>query len=183
MPRNIDYTFLDKMEGYRTEGYIPRVQNKLSLNSGVTIGAGVDLAHQDIDSLQIPSSLKAKILPYKGLKGLEAQGALANQPLHLSIDEVNILDQAVEKHLTEAIALCYNRHSSISFDDLEPEQQTVIVSVGYQYGPALDKATPKFFGFVTSQDWEGAINELRNFNDAFSYRRHQEANLLSQSIT
>ena len=39
----IDFTFIEKLEGYRLEGYVPDAENS---QSGVTIASGFDLGQR-----------------------------------------------------------------------------------------------------------------------------------------
>src|SRR5207247_556363 len=63
-----------------------------------------------------------------------------------------------------------------------PDLQTVIADVGYQYGPNLASATPKFWTQVIRQQWTDAIDSLRNFGDNYQPRRDREADLLQNDV-
>ena len=42
---------------------------------------------------------------------------------------------------------------------------------------------PRFWSYITSNNWNSAIAELRNFGDAFATRRNKEADLLQYTGT
>ncbi len=67
------------------------------------------------------------------------------------------------------------------FDSLTCAQKTVIASVLYQYGSP--SRVPRFWSFITANNWNSAISELRNFGDAFATRRNKEADLLQYTGT
>jgi peptidoglycan hydrolase-like protein with peptidoglycan-binding domain len=67
------------------------------------------------------------------------------------------------------------------FAELPAEAQTVIASVEYQYGNASTR-TPKFWKWVTTQDWKSAVRELYNFGDAYESRRFTEGDLLAALV-
>jgi GH24 family phage-related lysozyme (muramidase) len=71
--------------------------------------------------------------------------------------------------------------STKSFSQLPPEAQTVIASVSFQYGD-LATRTPTFWGHVTNERWQKAVDELRNFGDRYPTRRGKEADLLQGAI-
>ena len=67
-------------------------------------------------------------------------------------------------------------NGGVDWNLLEPEKQTVLLSVFRQYGST--RRFPKFWTKATSGNWNAAIDELRNFNDDYATRRDKEADLL-----
>ena len=63
------------------------------------------------------------------------------------------------------VAAKYDAASPFRFADLPGEAQTVIADIAIQFGPNLDRATPRFWRFVTTGAWEKALDELRHFGD------------------
>ena len=176
----IDWNFIGGLEGgQRLTGYVPDPTGSMS---GVTIATGVDLGQRsadDINALNIPDALKVKLVPYAGLKGQDAANYLAQNPLTITQDEANALDQAVQTPLVNQLRSNFDAATgSCSFDGLPDQAQTVITSVATQYGPALSQATPRFWSKVTAKDWPAAVQELRNFGDSYPTRRNKEADLL-----
>lgn len=185
----VDRGFLRKVEGFITKANVPLPDKS---QSGVTVGSGVDLGQmsvKDLNNLNLPASLYKKVAPYLGLKKQKAVEALKKTPLELTKDEAELLTQKVKDREITVVQKKYDkavRKGAPKFKDLHPNQQTVIASVAYQFGD-LPTKTPSFWRYVTDQDWEGAIQELRDFNngkpDLYSDRRGQEADLLEASMS
>ncbi|MBW9248887.1 MAG: hypothetical protein GJU72_07425 [Acidithiobacillus ferriphilus] len=69
-----------------------------------------------------------------------------------------------------------------AFWSLPTGTQTAIVDLAFQYGPNLSVRTPNYWKQVTTGQWQAAIDNLRNFGDAYGPRRNAEANLISADI-
>lgn len=179
----IDYEFISQREGgQQTQGYVPAVGTS---QSGVTVGTGVDIGQMsvtDIENLDISQALKTKLEPYAGFTGQNAVAYLANNPLTVTPDEANALDQSVMKGIVDSVARSYDDASSERFSDLPSEAKTVIADLATQYGSNLAKRTPHIWGDVTQGRWEDAVKELRNFGDNYPGRRNAEADLLQKAI-
>lgn len=170
-------SFLKSVEGNRYSPYVPD-----SGKSGVTIGIGVDLGNMDLsDAEGIPQDIRARINPYLGVTGDDAEQALEAHALALSKEEIDLLSiEAISIHLNE-LARWYNKASSIPFSHLTDNQQLVLLSVKYQYGD-LPQRTPKFWRYATDNDWQSVYYELMNFGDDYPSRRRREAKLISEDI-
>jgi len=186
MPNLIDYAFLSEREGsVRLDGYVPAPADS---KSGVTIATGFDLgqrnrAHQR--ALALPLSLVDKLAPYLGVIRFDAQKLLDKAPLRISLLEARLIDKAVKHdHLARLVASYaaspYNT-KKIDFFSLPAEAQTVIASLAFQYG-TLSTRTPRIWKMFSSQDWEAAVLELRNFEDPHPTRRKLEANVLVRIV-
>ncbi|ATB49401.1 pesticin [Corallococcus macrosporus DSM 14697] len=189
---DVDWDFIAEREGRSVQdGYVP---DPTGSKSGVTVATGVDLGARDmgdLDRLGLSDALKTKLEPYLGLQGQEAADFLENNPLNLTADEVKELDRAVKGEALDNIVNEYNTEverlnaadggSRPKFAELPREMQTVIASVGFQYG-SLKSETPNFFAQVTEQRWEDAKANLEDFGDRYSTRRGIEAELLGQGI-
>ena len=175
----VDWEWIAQREGKAIDtAYVP------SDNSGVTIGTGVDLKMKNaefLESLKVPSDIIEVLEPYFRLKGNEAKAYLKDNPLVLSAVDVKILDKAVQKFELNKIKTAYEKDSKKSWNSLSANQQTVITSVGFQYGN-LATETPNFWEGVVSGNWTGVYNELMNFEDDFAPRRKLEAELLISKI-
>ena len=70
------------------------------------------------------------------------------------------------------------------FMDLTRAQQTVLFSVGYQYGSfkRKDGSDMNFIKQAGAGDWKAVHKELMNFGDDFAPRRQREANYLSKFL-
>ncbi len=175
----INWDFIQALEGFRTSGYVPDQGN-----SGVTIGAGFDIGQHDKASLYqfgFSIALLNKLRPYLGFTGESAKELLTRVPLKLSSAEAEEMDAGVRKAYAKAVEDEYSLNSDYTFSFLDTPKQTVIVSVGFQYG-SLKTKCPKFFHCVTGGMWQAAVTELRNFEDDYSERRNKEADYLASSI-
>lgn len=190
----IDFKLISQFEGgQRNDFYTVKGHSK----SGVTIATGFDLGSRSPEELLkagIAPSLVDKMMPYFGKKGKEADKALANNPVTLSKEEEKELDKldSLAKSQQTQIIVNQLKEEGIDFNSLPSAVQTVIASVGYQYGNIknLSKNNPKkvsnFFKQVVdgaqTGNYEGLINELNNFGDAFGKRRQQEASYLENVL-
>jgi hypothetical protein len=180
---SIDTNFISRQEGFRLDGYVP---DPVFSRSGVTVGTGVDIGQlsvADIETLAIPQELKQKLEPYAGLIRQDAVYFLNNHPLHLTEDEVNILDEVITQKTIDELTHRYNAAAfGKPFSELPPEARTVIADIAYQYGPNLAPRMPNFWSDVTEGRWNIVIQKLRNFGDRYPTRRNTEADLLQRAI-
>ena len=173
----INWNFIEKLEGNLNYGHQP------SKNSGVTIGSGFDLkgkTESDLKDMNFDPDLIDIFKPYLGLTGDEAAAAIKNNNLVLNPEQTSKVNRLSKKYYTDYIIDQYESTGK-KFNKLSPEQQTVIMSVGYQYGN-LKTRTPKFWKGVINDDWDSVVNELRDFGDDYGTRRGKEADLLSISL-
>lgn len=173
----IDWNFISGLEGKNHhQGYQP------TENSGVTIATGFDLKDKTPQSLKrmgFNDILIGKLEPYLGLTGSKAKGFAKNLVLdNVDTDEINRLSKVF---YANDIAKQYNNASNgRDFKDLSAAQQTVVMSVGYQYG-SLSR-TPKFLQAVVEDRWQDVTKELNNFGDDFKTRRETEASYLAERM-
>jgi YD repeat-containing protein len=183
---NIDWAFIRDKEGFvRRLYWVPDPQNRSQAhpNSGVTVGTGFDLGRRDAAGLLamgVPQSLVTRLTPYLGKRGNDARLAVERAPLTLTQREANTLDALMRGRKAMSVAETYNARSTVKFQDLAGGYQTAIASVHFQYGSI--RATPTFMRQVTTQNWEGAIRNLRNFGDDFGPRRRAEAALMERTL-
>lgn len=178
----INFSFLREVEGFETEGYVPKEGGKAIENSGVTVGSGIDLGQwkkEDLAKMGVPSNILKKLTPYFGKKKDEAIDALSNDPLSLEKEEAEKLTSLVKKGYANKVKGWYNRNNKVDNDwsDLTDRQQTAITSVYFQYGVGSNK-TPNFNKQVLANDWQGVVKNLRNFGDRYDNRRHKELQYL-----
>ena len=182
----IDWDFIHRLAGgQRLEGHVPSP----SLSScGVQIASGMDLGlYSDMELWELGFSpeLVARLEPYCGKRSMAAVEQLRAYPLRLSPDMADFLDQAHQARLFRLLSAAYDqdsraRGSSVRFTDLSDEAQTVLASVAMLYGPSLREQTPTFWEDMTRQDWDKAVETLRDFGDAFPERHRAEADLLER---
>ena len=173
----IDFTFIEKLEGNVCLGYVPNPENS---NSGVTIACGFDLGQRSKADLEhlLSKELVKKLLPYTGLKKYQAQQALDKNPLQITKAENSEINKQCKQEAEERSAIQWKTSTADTpFYELPSPCQTVVASVAFQYGNLAERA-PIFWQQVTSENWPAAINNLRDFGDAYATRRKQEARLL-----
>ena len=187
--------FISCHEGNSSCGFVPinPTSGEVLGNSGVTIGTGIDLGSKSSSSPALRSLsnfIVAKLEPYFGLRQNFAACAAIEQPLSLSSSEAVALTDAVIKRVGEEIKQIYNNEKAeraLVFTSLARGVRTAIASVWFQFG--YPKAYPKFWKFVTENNWEEAVKELRNFysnpNDQLEgnlKRRNNEADIIEATL-
>lgn len=187
----VDMAFIRGREETRQAAYVPlSAEGEPIGRSGVTVATGIDLGQindTQLRALMIPQTLKAKLMPYLGIRGAGALSMLEQRRLSLTKDEVSALDKAIEQSVIGVLRWKYNHAAPGSgprggWDELTSGQQTVLASVAWQYGPHLDKACPRLWRAALKQDWTAVLKELRDFGDHYRSRREAEANYLEEEM-
>ena len=159
--------FLSCHESFTLCGYVPikTETGEVLGQSGVTICAGVDLGNKTRASFpKVPSTIVNKLEPYFGLKGNLAACAAIEHPLTLTAAEADSLTDVTANDVVDKVSKQYDNdkdQNALAFASVSRGIRTAIVSVWYQLGYPL--AYQRFWSFVTKNDWENAIKELRNF--------------------
>lgn len=175
---NIDWNFIQKQEGNNLVGSVPDADNS---KSGVTIASGFDLGARSEDDLSgLPDDIIALLKPFLGFKGAKAKEIAKN--LKVSKEQADIINKFSHKEAYDNLSAKWEKATGSSFADLPTSKATVIASVAFQYGD-LESRTPNFWNQVTSDDWDGAVSNLRNFGDRYSSRRNREADFYESNIT
>lgn len=179
-------TFIRAKEGFSATGYVPKNAAKQpDVNSGVTIGIGVDLGGKTKDSMLndgVSKEFVNLLEPYLGLKGKAAQDKLTKSPLTITEAQAMDLSKNYINRFSSGVASKYQAATGSNFSKLPLGTRTAIVSVSYQYGQNLAAATPEFWKQVTSGRWADAVKNLNNFKDNFPTRRQSEAALIQADI-
>jgi hypothetical protein len=124
----------------------------------------------------LPPDLQDKLRRYRGLYLAAAKAVLDRYPLHLSPAEMIELEQPIRREIVAGMVDNYHRDSGEDFDQLPPAAQTVIADVTWQYGcPWAHEKCPRFWALCCARNWPGVYQELMNFGDAYTDRRHAEA--------
>lgn len=186
-----DWNFIREQEGFSPTGYVPMTADRQEPlgQSGVTIGSGVDLGHWSVDQLKrrrVPQHIIDQVKPYLRLRGWAAVQKLEADPLTMSDEEAEFLTKCIQGDITEALEKRYEAAAkaagSLRWEALPGPCKTVILSVGYQYGPMLSFRTPNFWKQVTTGQWGAAYENLMNFGDSYTSRRRREAEVLSRVL-
>jgi hypothetical protein len=178
----IDWKFIATLEGAGIlEAYVPVPETS---NSGVTIATGVDLGQVsalELDGWPIDAALRTRLKPYCGLRKFAADDFCKANPLTITRAECEQIDLFVHTKHARRVEALYDSKSAARFAQLPDRAQTVIVSVGFQYGD-LPSRCPTFWRHCVARNWHGAIAELRNFGDAYGTRRRKEADYLAPVV-
>lgn len=187
MARDIDLDFLRGEEGFSLGGIVPMTsEGTPHPNSGPTFGTGIDMTQQSAQSLiaaGVEPSTVEQLGPLlgKGLKGEDAMAAIQKYNIQLNQAQADQMDRAIINRDTERLASQFSKASGREFDDLPREMQTVLASVGHQYGD-LPGRTPNFWKQMTKGEHDKALKNLRNFGDDFPSRRNREADLFQKAM-
>lgn len=204
MPIFTDFisTFLTRTEERHCVAYIPCRRKNFDGHgnaadcgepvgqSGVTIGAGLDLGQQseaDLRRMGIEKELITLFLPYLGKKRFSAMQALASAPLSITEAQCDAVNRAVHGDYIRRAADLYDRSTeSRSFSEQPREAQAVIVSLFYQLGrPQPSKGHtgyPVLYGHLCRGYWQAAVHELQTGFRNYVYRRRQESELLMEIV-
>ena len=195
----IDYGLIGKLEGNVLEANVPDPEGS---KSGVTVGTGVDLGEKNRKYFAgfENQELLDKFDQYYGLQGMEAYNYEQQNPLTITQEESDALNAFIKGKTTQTLRSNFEKTFGIDLADLPPELQTVVGSIGYQYGPSFmiddpktkeyDPETPAFVGLLdlVSKNpgnvarYEEIVEELRDFGDRYGTRRKKEADYLQTYI-
>ncbi|TAA08691.1 hypothetical protein EA658_18630 [Pseudoxanthomonas winnipegensis] len=183
-----DSSFIFANEGgVRTTGYT--LSASQFPNSGVTIGAGVDLGQQSaagLLALDVPQSIINILNPFFSLRGNDAATAISTHgaPV-LSTADATLLSNALLASTTSTVSSNFDSATSgIQFGQLPEQAQTVIIDVAYPNGPNLASSAPSFWTDVTSGNWYNAESELEHWfsNGTTNARYQSDADKLDGAI-
>lgn len=183
----VDWDWIEEREGGMvTKGYVPIDSSGHAIGqSGVTIGAGVDLgqwSESEIVGWGASPALIARLRPYLGLRQGRAIAALDQKALHIGADDATLLSRGSRKRIVADLSSRYEMDAGVAFGSLPAGARTAIASVAFQYGSRLDQRCPRFWRAVTNRRWEAAVAELRAFGDAYPTRRKLEAGILEAAV-
>lgn len=191
---NIDEDFVSTREGDTVHMYVPQKTRGVPFpNSGVTIGKGFDLASKSTDTLLdmgVSEATITKLKPYLGLKGQKAYNFLKDVgdmslPVFSNSEIKDLNHKSFVWHADKIARQYENKSEGKKFMDLSRAQQTVLFSVGYQYGASFTRKDGSEMNFIKQAakgNWENVYKELMNFGDNHSSRRKQEAQLLFKDL-
>ncbi|MGF6128944.1 hypothetical protein BK666_29955 [Pseudomonas frederiksbergensis] len=176
----------DKEGGMQTTAYVPMDHGVPADQSGVTLGAGVDLGGKTAASLLndgVSQSLVSILSEYTGLRGQQALSKLQQKPLNISEVQAKELTYIYFGVISSAVETRFNNAVGAGkFRNVPFNTRTAIIDLSFQYGDNLEARAPKTWGMIVSGDWSGLIQELNNFGDAYPTRRKAEAKLIQGDI-
>ena len=182
---------LESIPGYKTTLTVDEFLHQVEQvgvavigQSGVTIGAGLDLGQQrdsDLKRMGVPPHLLPVLRPYLGKRKEAAISQLMARPLMLSVAECEELNAAVHGDYIRRVAGLYDVATHhLPFADLPWQAQAVITSLYYQLGSP--SKYPVTWGHLCHGDWGAAAHELRTGFRDYAYRRQDEAATLEQLL-
>jgi hypothetical protein len=195
----IDYGLIGELEGNVLEANVPDPEGS---KSGVTVGIGVDLGEKNREYFAgfENQELLDKFDQYYGLQGMEAYKYEQQNELKITQEEADALNAFIKGKTTQTLRSNFEKTFGMDLADLPPELQTVVASVGYQYGPSFmidnpktkeyDPSTPAFASLLDLLSknpgnvarYEEIVEELRDFGDRYKTRRKKEADYLQTYI-
>lgn len=184
----VNFNFLRRMEGRQLKGYVPMKGGVVIGKSGVTVATGVDLGQRRREQIQtwnIPNSLKLKVLPYAEKRREEAVKILNERPLTVTSEEADMLDFAVIHEDIRTMAQKFEEASGYKFDSMPWQVQTVLASLALNFGPGLHRVIPNTWKIAIARDWIALERKLENFpssNPELVGRRKKEAALVRQIV-
>lgn len=182
-----DKDFLSDNEGgLHNTAYVPMENGKPFANSGITLGAGVDLGSKTSASLLadgVSAALVAKLGEYTELRGQQAVTKLAQKPLTVTESEARALSDIYLDKFSIAVERRYNNAvGPDKFRSVPYNTRTAIIDLAFQNGENLALVAPTSWGLIVSGDWKGLVRELNNYGDRHKTRRKSEAALIQQDI-
>lgn len=140
------------LESTTTRGYVPTNRDGSVVgNSGVTIAKGFDLGQhstKDLFRLGIPPETLVKLVPYMEKKKDDAVDALRQQPLSLTEDEMNLINDVVYQDQKEKAVSNYEKNTGFAWDNLPAEVQEALTVQSFQMGSGLYKNKGKETNFT-----------------------------------
>ena len=141
--------------------------------------------------MDLSSDTVQKLAPYFGLQKDEAACTIIQNPLRLSREEATKTTNVIKMQTLMSVQSRYDQEKQAGaekFDSLPRGIRTAIVSVWFQFG--FPRAYPMFWGHVTRNEWEKAVNELRKFYSnprdqapGDLKRRNNEADIIEAALS
>ena len=161
---NINWQFIQRMEGTKNKIYVPCNKDGDVLGvSGATIASGFDLGQIDTAGLKayrFSIKLEKNLLPYVSKKGNTAKSFVDKNPLELTDSEITEINKKVKnRYVLKAAEFFDNdKNGRRKFKQLSEFEQTIFVSVYFQYGTAKTLRS-----YISTGNLLEAVNTLLNF--------------------
>jgi murein DD-endopeptidase MepM/ murein hydrolase activator NlpD len=139
---DIDWGFVARLEGTRSDVYVPNKKGTVIGKSGPTVASGFDLGQIDkngFDSYGFSSSIQTKLDVFVGKKGDVALAFVKANKCTLTETELQEVESKVKARYAKAAEKFFNKatsESDLKFKAKSKEIQTVYGSVYFQYGEA-----------------------------------------------
>jgi hypothetical protein len=178
---NIDWAFIGKMEGTKTDMYVPKKDGVVIGNSGPTIASGFDLGQINADGLKayrFSSDIEKKLLPYVGLQSAAAATFVDKHPLSLSAENISEIDKTVKSSYAKKCETYYNASVStgkLKFNELAKETQTAFASAYFQYG-----SCPTLRSKLIAENFTDAAHEILFFTTRTTTVKHKKTGAETQ---
>jgi len=169
-------------EGSSSVGYIPMDGGKPLDKSGLTIGKGVDLGQQTAEGLAkmgVKEETIAKLLPFLGLKGMDAvaQAQEVGEP-ELTDEEVKNLDSSIIDGYAKTFESMFKDKVGYDVSDLNENQQLALSSLFFQFGPSIFGTNGKptqLLGQLKNKDMEAVAGNIATWNPKYRTRLNATA--------
>ena len=181
-----------ELEGSKRQGYLPyNNQKQIIGHSGVTIGKGLDLGQQSVESLRsmgLSEALIARFTPYLGLKKQQAADFVANNPLQISREEELDLNSKVVSKYWQSFNKDFEKYVGYKASELPEGAQHAAASRYFNNGAGIFKrkngSDTNFLKQLRSRDFEAAGENLSNWNSMPELQRRYkiEGNLWKSSF-
>lgn len=187
----IDFDFLKSpgIEGWSSVPYVPMCNGRVIGFSGITVGNGFDIGQHnaaDLFKAGVRKDLVEKLLPFLGVKGMEAFYRLEKAKKIIEEPEVLELSTIMTDHKAkEFIKIFDERSRSIKWAELPDDIQTILYSLFHAYGYRFPYKHNTFKQVVGSKDVKEIrkvlIDNLMDYGDkALDQRHKREAAYLSK---
>lgn len=114
------------------------------------------------------------------ITGIEAKKFLEKNPVAITQEESEIINKATKANMVKKLVKKYDSDSNVKFVDIPPKWHTVIASAEFQYS-SLKTRGKNYREYVTTQNWQEAIAELRDYGDRYPTRRNSEADYVENN--
>lgn len=181
--------------GISTSGYVPNQNGTVLENSGMTIGAGIDIGNQSLiglegmeTSVDLSPALVEKLAPYIGITGQPALTFIQANPITLSNEEVTNLDEAFWAYQAQNLATEFNSAQNygagFTFGMLPTNTQTALADMYWHYANKLNGflATTQLWTQITTGNWQAAINNIDTWSSSSASRNQAMGNLIQQDF-
>jgi type VI secretion system secreted protein VgrG len=163
---------ITNFEGTKRTGYVPKDNSGAIIgSSGVTIGKGLDLGHQDENSLRtmgLEGPLLDKLKPYVGYRGQDALDIA--DTLSITPEEEKELNSKVTSRYWSEFNRNFKNYVGYDSSELPTKARFAVASRFFNSGSSIFKGT-RFTKQLANRDYEAAADNLETwFNPKGKYK-------------